>query len=181
MTLAQLDAAAREPFVEAIGWVFEHSPWVAQRAWERRPFGSIDVLHEALTGVIAEATRDEQLALLRAHPDLGSRLSGGGPSGPPSPMTAASTQEQAGAGLDRLTPPELDRLVRLNSAYREKFGFPFLFAVKGSTPRQIIEAFDRRLPRTFDEELLEALRQVSRIARFRLNDFVRPDPQNGPA
>jgi 2-oxo-4-hydroxy-4-carboxy-5-ureidoimidazoline decarboxylase len=158
VTLAHLNAADRGPFVDAVGWVFEHSPWVAERAWTQRPFASVGVLHEAMTRVVADAARDEQLALLRAHPDLGTRAR----------VTDASSGEQAGAGLDRLSASELERLTSLNSAYRETFGFPFLFAVKGSTAPQIIQALEARLPRTFDDELLEALRQVSRIARFRL-------------
>ena len=144
-----------------------------------------------MTRVVADAERTDQLALLRAHPDLGTRFrtagppggdsgSGGsavdtrsrGPSGPP--LTPASAREQAGAGLDRLTADELDRLHQLNAAYRDRFGFPFLFAVSGSTPARIIEALESRLRRTYDEELLEALRQVARIARFRLEGLLDP-------
>jgi 2-oxo-4-hydroxy-4-carboxy-5-ureidoimidazoline decarboxylase len=88
-------------------------------------------------------------------------------------MTDASAGEQAGAGLDRLTPDDFARLQRLNTAYREKFGFPFLFAVKGSTSQQILAALDARLSRKLDEEFAEALRQVYQIARFRLNDTVK--------
>ena len=166
MTLAELNAAGREGFVEALGWVFEHSPWVAGRAWAHRPFASLAVLHEAMTRAVAEASRDEQLALLRAHPDLGARL---GPDG-----SSASAGEQSGAGLDRLPPEQRDRLARLNTEYRNRFGFPFLFAVTGSTPQRIIESLESRLPRTYDEELLEALRQVARIARIRLEGLLTP-------
>jgi 2-oxo-4-hydroxy-4-carboxy-5-ureidoimidazoline decarboxylase len=168
-TLAALNAADRAGFVDAIGWAFEHSPWVAERAWARRPFGGVGVLHEALTQVVSEATREEQLVLLRAHPDLGTRTRRGEPPGPP--LTEASVNEQSGAGLDRMPAEDFERLRALNSAYRDRFGFPFLFAVKGSTAQQIISALEARLPRTFDEELLEALRQVSRIARLRLEDL----------
>jgi 2-oxo-4-hydroxy-4-carboxy-5-ureidoimidazoline decarboxylase len=189
VTLAELNAASRDAFVGAVGWVFEHSPWVAERAWERRPFASVAILHETMTRVVADADRHEQLALLRAHPDLGTRLRtaesrssesrSGGPSGPPTtdnasapPITAASAREQSGAGLDRLTRDQLDRLDELNGAYRDRFAFPFLFAVTGSTPARIIAALESRLPRTYDEELLEALRQVARIARFRLEGLL---------
>ena len=123
MTLTELNARDRAAFVDAIGWVFEGSPWVASRAWSRRPFGTIDGLHDAMAAEIAAAGVEERLALLRAHPDLGSRAK----------MTKASTGEQAGAGLDVLTPEEVARLDALNAAYRERFGFPFLYAVKGST------------------------------------------------
>ena len=111
---------------------------------------------------VSASSRDEQLALLRAHPDLGTRAR----------MTEASAGEQAGAGLDRLTPPEFERLRQLNTAYREKFGFPFLFAVKGSTTHDVLAALEARLPAMVNEEFAEALRQVYRIAWFRLQDVV---------
>ncbi len=110
------------------------------------------------------ASVGEQLALLRAHPDLGTRAR----------MTEASTGEQAAAGLDSLTAEEFDRLHRLNAAYRLKFGFPFLFAVKGSTKAVILEALERRLAARDEDELAEALRQVFRIARFRLESAIAP-------
>jgi 2-oxo-4-hydroxy-4-carboxy-5-ureidoimidazoline decarboxylase len=163
MTVAELNALDRERFVDALGWVFEHSPWVAARAWERRPFRDIDGLHSAMTAEVSAATRDEQVRLLRAHPDLGARAR----------MSDASVGEQAGAGLDRLTAVEFERLQRLNTAYRDRFGFPFLFAVKGSTKDQILDALEERLGRAGDEEFAEGLRQVYRIARFRLEDILR--------
>ena len=116
MTIAELNACDQQRFVDALGWIFEHSPWVAERAWTHRPFGGVAELHAAMTGEVAAATRQEQLALLRAHPDLGARAR----------MSDASVGEQAGAGLDRLTPEEFDRLQRLTATYRETFGFPFL-------------------------------------------------------
>ncbi len=158
MTLAELNACDRARFVDAIGGVFEHSPWVAERAWERRPFASVDELHDAMMLEVTRAPRHEQLALLHAHPDLGTRAR----------MSDSSTAEQSGAGLDRMLPAEFERLQRLNAAYWQKFGFPFLFAVKGSTANQILEALEERLPATPDAEFVEALRQVSRIALFRL-------------
>lgn len=161
VTIAELNALERERFVEAIGWVFEHSPWVAGLAWTRRPFGSVDDLHRAMIAAVADADREQQTALLHAHPDLGTRAR----------MSDASVGEQAGAGLDRLTPDDYARLQRLNGAYREKFGFPFLFAVKGSTSQQVLEALEQRLPRQHEEEFAEALRQVYRIARFRLEEL----------
>ena len=162
VTLAQLNDLSRDQFVEAIGWVFEHSPWVAEGAWARRPFADVDELHRAMMSVVVDADREHQDALLRAHPDLGARAR----------MSDASVGEQAGAGLDRLTPGDFARLQRLNAAYREKFGFPFLLAVKGSTSQQVLTALDARLPRTAEEEFAEALQQVYRIARFRLDDLV---------
>jgi 2-oxo-4-hydroxy-4-carboxy-5-ureidoimidazoline decarboxylase len=162
MTLDELNASDRDGFVAALGSIFEESPWAAGRAWRHRPFASLDALHQAMITEVSASSHDEQLALLRAHPDLGTRAR----------MTEASAGEQAGAGLDRLTPPEFDRLRQLNTAYREKFGFPFLFAVKGSTKHDVLAALEARLPAVVNEEVAEALRQVYRIAWFRLQDVV---------
>lgn len=162
MTLSELSGLDRQAFVDAIGWVFEHSPWVAERAWQRRPFGSLDELHAAMVAELKASTPQEQLALLRAHPDLGSKAR----------MTDASTAEQAGAGLDTLSPGEFARLHELNASYLGTFGFPFLYAVKGSTKHDILKALEARARAGREEEFREALRQVSRIARFRLEDTL---------
>ena len=162
MTLDEVNACDRAGFVSRVGWVFEHSPWIAERAWARKPFRSLDELHAEMTAQMAAATPDEQLSLLRAHPDLGARIK----------MSDASTNEQAGAGLDSLTREEVQRLQRLNSGYRDKFGFPFLYAVKGSTKHDILKALEARLPSAREQELAEALRQVARIARFRLEELI---------
>ena len=163
MTLAEVNELDRSAFVSRIGWVFEHSPWVAEGAWAARPFASVDELHAAMTAVVERATTDEQVGLLRAHPDLGTRAK----------ITDASANEQSGAGLDALTPDEFERLNRLNAAYRTRFGFPFLYAVKGRTKHDILKALETRLGSTRQDELNEALRQVYRIARFRLDDTVK--------
>ena len=163
MTIAELNERDRTTFVHALGWVFEDSPWVAERAWARRPFSSLDHLHQAMLDVVQHATESEQMALLRAHPDLGTRAR----------ISDASTDEQRGAGLDKLTTDEYERLQRLNADYRRRFGFPFLFAVKESTTHDVLRALEARVRRAPVEELAEALRQVSRIARFRLEDVTR--------
>jgi 2-oxo-4-hydroxy-4-carboxy-5-ureidoimidazoline decarboxylase len=165
VTIADLNDMERDAFVEAIGWVFEHSPWVAERAWARRPFASFDRLHAAMVESMRAATPVEQLSLLRAHPDLGARMS----------MSETSVGEQASAGLDRLRPDDFQRLQQLNTDYRAKFAFPLLFAVKGSRPDQILEALQERLRRDVRTEFDEALRQVARIARFRLEGTLRCD------
>jgi len=118
-----------------------------------------------LTFEVEHATREEQLALLRAHPDLGARAR----------MSEASLGEQSGAGLDRLTPKEYDHLRALNEAYRHKFGFPFLFAVKGATKHDILVALEQRSHAAPEQEFLEALKQVYRIAWFRLEALVQPE------
>ena len=162
MTIENLNSLDRAQFVSAIGWIFEHSPWVAERAWMMRPFADVQALHRALVDQVERSLPDEQLALLRAHPDLGTRAR----------VSEASSAEQAGAGLDQLTPAEFERLRRLNEDYRGKFGFPFLFAVKGSTKHDILEALERRARSSREEEYLVALDQVYRIARFRLEDTL---------
>ena len=162
MTVDELNASGRAAFVETLGWIFEDSPWVAERVWERRPFRSLDDLHAAMTQVVAHATDAEQLALLRAHPDLGTRAR----------VSDASTGEQRGAGLDRLTPDEFARLQQLNTDYRSRFGFPFLFAVTGSTRHDVLAALEARSTRTRAEEFADALQQVYKIARFRLERLL---------
>ena len=162
MTLDELNAADSTHFVAALGSIFEESPWAAERTWPHRPFASLEALYMAMTTAVSASSRDEQLALLRAHPDLGTRAN----------MTTASATEQAGAGLDRLTPDEFERLRRLNAAYRAKFGFPFLLAVRGSTKHDVLASLEARLQATPDEEFAEAMRQVFRIAWFRLQDLV---------
>ncbi|HYR92501.1 MAG TPA: 2-oxo-4-hydroxy-4-carboxy-5-ureidoimidazoline decarboxylase [Terriglobia bacterium] len=165
MSIDELNSLDRPQFVEAIGWVFEHSPWVAERAFEAghvRPFPDIEALHAALVAEVEKAKPEEQLALLRAHPDLGTRAR----------ISSASAEEQAGAGLSALTPLEFDRFQRLNSEYRARFGFPFLFAVKGSSKYDVLQALEQRVGATPDAEYHEALQQVYRIAEFRLRDVI---------
>jgi OHCU decarboxylase len=162
MTMAEVNRLDQAGFVDAIGWVFEHSPWVAERAFESGPFASLEALHAAMTAQVECATFAERLALLEAHPDLGTRAR----------LSTASTQEQAGAGLDSLTPGEFDQFHRLNTAYRTRFGFPFLLAVKGSTKHDILRALQARMESSPEDEFREGLRQVYRIARFRLEDLI---------
>ena len=161
MTLDAVNAMSRGEFTTQVGWIFEHSPWVAERGWRR--FADAADLHAALCEQVKLASRDEQLALLRAHPDLGTRAR----------MSDASTGEQAGAGLDQLPPEEFRRLHAANLSYKEKFGFPFLFAVKGSTKHDILEAIERRVHATWEDEFETALVQVFRIAKFRLQDLIQ--------
>jgi 2-oxo-4-hydroxy-4-carboxy-5-ureidoimidazoline decarboxylase len=163
MILAELNALPREQFVQQLGWVFEDSPWVAERAWELRPFATAEQLCSALSRQVEQATTAEQLQLLYAHPDLGTRAR----------MSEASAAEQGKAGLDRLTPEERETLLALNRAYREKFGFPFLFAVRGSSKHEIVAALRRRIDSNPEAELKEALGHVYRIAAFRLEEAIQ--------
>ena len=162
VTLPALNSGTKDFFVATLGGVFEHSPWVAEQAWAQRPFASLDELHAAMVQALSAAGPDAQLAVLRAHPDLGARAR----------MSKASAGEQAGAGLDRLTPAEVETLRALNHEYRQRFGFPFLLAVQNATKHDVLAALERRRSAPRDDEFAEALQQVARIARFRLETLL---------
>lgn len=164
--LSELNAATRAGFVGHLGGVFEHSPWVAERAYDRRPFATRDALHAAMVAAVEEAGPERQLALLRAHPELAGRAAVQGE------MTEHSTQEQGGSGLLNCSPEEFARLQGLNRAYNEKFGFPFIVAVRGLDRAAIIETFARRLENTPEAEMAEALRQIARITGLRIAGSV---------
>ena len=167
-TIAESDLPAlrRDEFMALFADVFEHSPWVAERAWRDAPFSDKASLLAAMTRAMMAADRAEKLALIRAHPDLAGRAAIGGD------LTDASRREQTGAGLDQCSPEEYARFQELNAAYKEKFGFPFIMAVKNSTRQQILDAFAARLNNTAEEEFATALGQIARIAAFRLDDII---------
>jgi 2-oxo-4-hydroxy-4-carboxy-5-ureidoimidazoline decarboxylase len=166
ISIRQIDAMDRDAFIAQLGGIYEHSPWVAERAWKARPFRSRDGLHAAMEAVVAGASNAEQLALIRAHPELAGRLAVDGQ------LTDASRSEQAGAGLDRCTPEEFARLQDLNAAYRKKFDFPFIVAVRGLTRAHIIAQLEQRLVHSADQEFSACLREIARIAGFRLHDLI---------
>jgi 2-oxo-4-hydroxy-4-carboxy-5-ureidoimidazoline decarboxylase len=166
LTLPAVNRMSAAEFRQALGGVFEHSPWIAERAWTARPFASRAALHAAMTRAVREATREEQLALLCAHPDLAGRASRAGE------LTAASRAEQSSAGLDRLSDAEYERFGRLNAAYREKFGFPFIIAARRHDTAAILAAFERRLGHTREAEIEAALAEVANITRLRLDALV---------
>ena len=162
-------ALDRLAFVAAYGHVFEHCPWIAEAAWDHGLPPDADTapgLHRALCAALAPAAVEAKLALLRAHPDLAGKLAAAGR------LTAESTHEQASAGLDRLTDAERATFTRLNEAYRERFGFPFIIAVKGLTKAEILAAFERRLSDGHEAELATAIAQVERIALLRLRELL---------
>lgn len=165
-TLADLNDATRDTFVAHLGGVFEHSPWVAECAYDRRPFDSRDALHAAMVAAVEDAGPERQMALLRAHPELAGRAAVRGE------LTEHSTREQGGSGLLDCSPEEFARLQELNRAYGERFGFPFIIAVRGLDRAGIIEAFERRLHNDREAEMAEALGQVARIAGFRIAGAV---------
>lgn len=157
-----------EKFVALLGAVFEHSPWVAERAASARPFRSRAELLDAMRAVMQRASADEQLALIRAHPQLGAR------GRTRAHLTEASAKEQRRAGLDVCTDEEFSQLMRLNAAYVEKFSFPFILAVRGHTPESILDALRNRLSNDAETERHAALSQIGSIAGYRLEDIVEP-------
>jgi OHCU decarboxylase len=156
---------SRDAFVERFGPLFEHSPWVAHDAWSDRPFADTEDVFEALESAMYSAPRERQLALIRAHPDLAGRAAIEGT------LTKSSKREQASAGLDRLTPDEYTAFTRTNTAYRERFGFPFVVCVREHTKESILRVAAERLEHTRDEEVRVALGEIAKIARLRLKDL----------
>lgn len=165
-SVTDLSAMTRDEFVAALDGIFEHSPWVAEAAWEDRPFATVEALHDAMCQAVMDAGEQAQLALICAHPELAGKLALRGE------LTAESTREQAGAGLDQCSAEEFARLQQLNADYNAKFGFPYILAVKGHTRHSIIENFTQRLANERVDEIEECLRQIFRIAGFRLQDLV---------
>jgi allantoate deiminase len=166
---ARLSAMEREAFVAICGPLFEHSPWIAERAWRLRPFASASDLHEKLCAVVASATPEEQLSLIRAHPDLVGRLAREGR------LTRESTAEQAAAGLTALSEQEAAQFERYNQAYREKFSFPFVICARENKKEAILAAFPQRLQHDRDREVATALQEIYKIARLRLADAIWED------
>jgi len=178
LTLETLNAASRDEFVALLDGTYEHSPWIAERAWARRPFASLAALKHALVAVLREAGREPQLALIRAHPELAGKAMIS------KTLTAESTNEQGKAGLTACTPEEFEKIQRLNADYNAKFGWPFILAVRG--PRgaglsraEIIATFERRLAGHPDFEFAECLRNIHRIAEIRLADKFGDEPVLG--
>ena len=178
LSLAQLNAADQASFTALLAGTYEHSPWVAQQAWQRRPFATLTALKQALADAVRQAPPDQQLALIRAHPELAGKAMVS------KTLTAESTNEQGKAGLTDCTPEEFARLQQLNADYNAKFGFPFILAVRGPrgqglTRHQIIDTFARRLQNPVDFEQAEALRHIHRIAEIRLADRFGQTPTLG--
>jgi 2-oxo-4-hydroxy-4-carboxy-5-ureidoimidazoline decarboxylase len=154
--------------LEEVRGVFEHSPWVAERAWARGPFRSVEGLHAAMMAVVREATRDEQLALVRAHPELAGREAVEGS------LTSDSSGEQRRLGFTGLSRSEFETMSRLNRAYREKFGFPCIVALRLHASRaSVMQEMERRIANDAETELGYALEQIGHITRGRLEKLVR--------
>lgn len=167
-SLSSLNEDTLAGFVAHVGPVFEHSPWIAGRTWPQRPFTSRDDLLHKLTATVRNASRGEQVALIRAHPDLAGRLA------QQNALTPASSGEQASAGLDGLSPAERAHFTAANARYRERFGFPFVICARLNDQAAMLAAFARRLPLDEEEEIRNALAEIEKIAALRLADLVQP-------
>lgn len=161
-TLDSINQLDKDHFVEVLGWVFEHSPWVAEQAWVQRPFTSLAHLHQAMNQVVREKSAVEQVSLLQSHPDLATRLQ----------ISEISQLEQQGVGLDRLSPEEFSQFTACNHAYVAKFNFPFIMAVRGQSKETILSAMEVRLANTLEAEQEQALQEISKITKFRLADLI---------
>ena len=194
MQPSQMD---KTEFMAVFGGVFEHSPWIARAVWDAGLTAAHDTasgLHQPFREVIRQSAREKKLALLHAHPELAAGITGAGShskgyptrkrplgaesraSAPPQQneqLTESSQSEQRGAGLDHCSPEELSKFQKLNDSYREKFGFPFIMAVKGYNRHDILESFRTRLENTGDEEFQAAVEQVIRIGRFRIDSLFK--------
>jgi 2-oxo-4-hydroxy-4-carboxy-5-ureidoimidazoline decarboxylase len=162
-SLVELNQLSQEEFTQALGAIFEHTPAIARSTWDDRPFASTADLYAKMVTVVSAMTQAEKLALIQAHPDLGSKAK----------MAEASVSEQAGAGLDKLSVEEFDRFQFLNRSYREKFNFPFIVAVKKHTKTSILEAFKQRLDNSPETEMQQAVAEICEIARFRLDSAIQ--------
>ncbi len=164
--MASINAMDRAAFVQKFGGIFENSPWVAEKAWDRRPFANLDEMHAAMVAVAKYAPAAMQLALLQSHPDLAGKEAEAGT------MTASSVAEQASAGLNALSHAEMARISDLNAAYKKKFGFPFIIAVRMHTKEGILFEFNRRLQNETQTEFADDLQNVYIITRLRLNKLL---------
>jgi OHCU decarboxylase len=165
-SLAELNARDEAGFVAVCGPLFEHSPWIAARTWKRRPFPTLAALHEELVATVQQATRQEQLALIAAHPDLVGRLAREGR------LSRSSAAEQAAAGLSALSASEIDLFERCNREYRDKFDLPFIICARENRKEAILAAFPARLAHTREQEIAASLAEIGKIARLRLRDAV---------
>jgi len=168
-TIEEVNGLDREEFVSRFGALYERSPWVAKAAWHERPFGGLAELHGALVRAVHGAPHERQLDLIRAHPDLAGKAAIAGE------LTVESAREQASAGLDTLTPEEYEDFQRLNSAYWDKFGFPFIVCVRAHGKETILASAAARLGHSRAEEVEAALGEIAKIAYLRLRDLVEPE------
>lgn len=165
-SLDQVNLLPATAFIAAFADVAEHSPWVAEIAAKQRPFATQQSMIDAFCAALNTADKAAQFALIIAHPDLAGKAK----------LTADSQSEQSGAGLDTLTEDELARFSDLNARYKQKFNFPFIFAVKGATKYQILDGFEQRIHNSETQEFATALQNICRIFSFRIEEQVTESP-----
>jgi 2-oxo-4-hydroxy-4-carboxy-5-ureidoimidazoline decarboxylase len=167
MTLNELNGLSREDFVKTLGSIYEHSPWVAESAYNKVPFTSLEHLHTVMVNVVVQASPEIQNALILAHPDLA------GKAALANELTEHSKSEQSGAGLNALSQAEYQRFHQLNNRYKSKFNFPFILAVKGHTKDSILASFEERLNNDLEAERARALSEIIKIAGFRIRVLIK--------
>ncbi len=168
-TLPEVNSLDQENFVLTLGDLFEGPPWIVQQAWENRPFKTLEELHQALCQVMFQAPLENQINLIQAHPDLVGRAALAGR------LTPASTNEQASAGLNTLVENEIATFNRLNQAYRERFGFPFVICARENKKESILAGFETRLKNSSPQEVQTALGEIAKICYFRLKDKLKTE------
>jgi OHCU decarboxylase len=165
-TLQEVNDSDRDHFVATLSSLFEGPPWIVTEAWSQHPFTTRSQLYQTLCTIMYGAPREQQLALLQAHPDLVGRAALAGT------LSPASTEEQATAGLHRLTPAEIALFQQLNRRYQEQFGFPFVICARANKKESILNGFHTRLQHTREQEIQLALHEVAQICHFRLLDLI---------
>jgi 2-oxo-4-hydroxy-4-carboxy-5-ureidoimidazoline decarboxylase len=169
IAVSDLNTMNQDDFVAALDFVFEGPPWIVAQAWHDRPFADLQALHKALCAVMNHAPVEQKIALIRSHPDLVGKAALAGT------LTAASTSEQAAAGLSKLMPDEIATFNRLNAAYHETFGFPFVICARENKKASILAGFATRLHNSREQEIATALKEVAKIAYLRLCDAIIAD------
>ncbi|WP_019241893.1 MULTISPECIES: 2-oxo-4-hydroxy-4-carboxy-5-ureidoimidazoline decarboxylase [Bacillus] len=162
ISLGKLNTMNQTAFIESLGWIYELSPWVAERTWYEKPFRSLDHLKKSMSDIVQKASDIDQLLLIRSHPDLAARID----------MAEASVKEQSTAGLDKLTHEEYVEFLNLNHSYKEKFGFPFIIAVRNHDKHSIKDAMKKRMLENPEVEKKQAIKQINYIASHRLDQFI---------
>ncbi len=166
ITLQEINRLDQEQFVAVLGMLFEGPPWIATQSWHARPFATRTQLYQTLCDVMYNASLEQQIALLQAHPDLVGRAALAGT------LTPASTNEQASAGLNKLSPEEITTFTQLNQTYQNRFGFPFVICARENKKDSILTGFSTRLHHSRTQEIEVALAEVAKICFFRLQDTV---------
>ena len=164
--MAKLNEFSREDFTRVVGPIFEHSPWIAELTWAKRPFGSVGALHRDFCETVLASDEARKLALIRAHPDLAGRAARAGT------LTAASTREQASGGLDQLSAEEAALFNKYNGEYRKRFGFPFVICARQNKKEAMLAGFERRLKNSPEQEIEAALAEIFKITELRLHDLI---------